>query len=313
MATKVIHRSKAQVLVILGPTASGKTDLGVALAAELDGEIISADSRQVYKGLDIGTGKDLAKYKVGRKNIRYHLIDVADPRQEFNLAKYQKAANLAIQDILRRGKLPIIVGGSGLYLQALVDNYELASVLAVSDRRQALAKLSAAELWRQLRELKPDFAQRLNNSDKNNPRRLARYLEIIESGEEPAGGRLARQREALYDFLLLGLDWPDKILRERISFRILARLEKEGMVAEVKKLHDNGLSWERLQSFGLEYKFISRHLLGELTYQEMIDKLTVASWRFAKRQRTWFRRWERQGTEIRWIKDAAEARRVIKK
>jgi len=173
------------------------------------------------------------------------------------------------------------------------------------------AKLPEPKIPKAMRA--PDFAQRLNNSDKNNPRRLARYLEIIESGEEPAGGRPARQREALYDFPLLGLDWPDKILRERISFRILARLEKEGMVAEVKKLHDNGLSWERLQSFGLEYKFISRHLLGELTYQEMIDKLTVASWRFAKRQRTWFRRWERQGAEIRWIKDAAEACQAIKK
>jgi tRNA dimethylallyltransferase len=309
MAIKVIHRPKAKILVILGPTGSGKTNLGVALADALDGEIVSADSRQVYKGLDVGTGKDLAKYKIGRKRIKYHLIDVVDPRQEFNLAKHQKAANQAIKDILRRGKLPIVVGGSGLYLQALVDNYELMAGPAVSGRRRTLARLSAAELWQKIKKIKPDFADRLNNSDKHNPRRLLRYLEIIEAGSDPASGK----REAAYDFLLLGLDRPDKILRERINFRILKRLEKEEMIAEVKKLHDNGLSWERLKSFGLEYKFVSRHLLGELTYQEMAEQLSAASWRFAKRQRTWFRRWERQGAQIKWIKDLAAARRAIKK
>jgi len=299
MARKVIHKpqkSRPKVLVILGPTASGKTGLGVSLARKFKGEIISADSRQVYKGLDIGTGKDLAKYGSGRNQVRHHLIDVADPRHDFNLAKYQKLAGRAIKDILSRGKLPIIVGGSGLYLQAVVDNYELSSGGADAAFRHGLAKLTAVELLHRLEKLKPEFAERLNNSDRNNPRRLARYLEIIEAGGEASG-----RKASPYDFLVLGLDWPDKILRGRIEYRILERLEKESMVAEVKKLHDSGLSWDRLQSFGLEYKFISRHLMGELDYQDMITQLSAASWRFAKRQRTWFRRWERQGREIIWI------------
>jgi tRNA dimethylallyltransferase len=223
---------------------------------------------------------------------------VVSPNTKFDLAKYQKLANRAIEQILKKGKLPIIVGGTGLYLQALVDNYELAAARPNQSRRLILEKMSAEELFKKIKKAKPEFAARINNSDRHNQRRLVRYLEIIGQGLE---GR-SRQKESPYEFLLIGLTWPNNILRERIEYRILERLEKEGMIAEVKKLNQAGVSWERLKSFGLEYKFISQHLLGEISYLEMIKKLTLATHHFAKRQKTWFRRWEKQGAKINWLK-----------
>ena len=315
MSVKVTHQApkigaaKPKILVILGTTASGKTSLGVKLAAELKGEIISADSRQVYRGMDIGTGKDLGEYKVDGKKIAYHLIDVADPKTKFDLAKYQKATVRAIAAVLKKKKLPIIVGGSGLYLQAIVDNYQLSATRPDPSKRAEREKMTAVELFKKLERLKPDFAARLNNSDKNNPRRLVRYLEIIEAGGYDNTGK----KEAPYDFLLLGLTWPDKVLRGRIERRLLERLEKEGMIAEIKRLNQSGLSWKRLKSFGLEYKFVSQHLLGELSYPEMVEKLSTAIYRFAKRQKTWFKRWEKQGRKIVWVKDKEAAQREIKK
>lgn len=303
------ENAKPKVLVILGTTASGKTSLGVKLAAALNGEIISADSRQVFKGMDIGTGKDLKEYQVAGKKIKYHLIDVVSPNTKFDLAKYQKLAAGAMDKILGKGSLPIIVGGSGLYLQALVDNYELSSVKPNLARRLILEKMTAAELLEIISKLKPDFAERLNNSDRHNARRLVRYLEIIEQGSSNQN----KKKESPYSFLLLGLTWPDNILRERIEYRLLERLEKESLIAEVNSLHAQGVPWDRLKSFGLEYKFVSLHLLGELSYSEMVSKLTIAIYRFAKRQKTWFRRWEKQGAKINWVKDLAEAQKKIAK
>ena len=299
---------KPSVLVILGPTSGGKTALAVQLAADLDGEIISADSRQVYRGLDVGSGKDLNEYTVNGRKIAYHLIDVVRPEERFDLAQYQKLANRAIADILRRHKLPIIVGGSGLYLQALVDNYRLAETKPDFAARNKLEKLSAAQLFSRLEKIKPDFAARLNNSDRNNPRRLARYIEISQSG-----GAVNLKQESPYDFLVLGKDCPDKTLRGKIVQRLLVMLEKEGLLAEVHNLNKAGLSWERLDSFGLEYRFASRHLRGEMSYSEMVDKLGTTVYQFAKRQRTWFKRWEKQGQEIIWIKNLAGARKAIAK
>jgi tRNA dimethylallyltransferase len=308
MSNNSKNSQKSLVLVILGPTASGKTSLGVRLASKYKGEIVSADSRQVYQGMDIGTGKDLVEYELNGKKIPHHLIDVVSPNTEFNLAKYTKLANQALADICARKKLPIIVGGTGLYLQALVDNYELSEVKPNEAKRQELETLNREELYLRLEKLKPDFAHKLNNSDKLNSRRLVRYLEIFEQG-----GKLSGKQESKYEFLLIGLDWPDEILRERIVKRINDRLGNEEMVAEVECLHEEGVSWQRLISFGLEYKFISYYLLEKLSYEEMITKLGDASYRFAKRQKTWFKRWEKQGRKINWVNNQAEAEEVIEK
>lgn len=300
---------KPKILVILGTTAAGKTSLAVKLALAFNGEIISADSRQVYRGMDIGTGKDLAEYKVNGKKIKYHLIDVINPKDQFDLAKYQRLAFKAIEDILKRKKLPVIVGGTGLYIQAIIDNYKLTSVKPDLKKRAVLEKLSLEILFKNLLKLKPEFAARLNNSDKNNKRRLVRYLEVISMEGSQKIGRQASP----YDFLILGLDFPDEIIRERINKRIKDRLDNEDMVGEVAGLHKNGLSWERLESFGLEYKFISQYLQDKFDYDTMVDKLSTASYRFAKRQKTWFRRFEKQGGKINWLSDLVEAEKVISK
>ncbi|PKM87491.1 tRNA (adenosine(37)-N6)-dimethylallyltransferase MiaA [Candidatus Falkowbacteria bacterium HGW-Falkowbacteria-2] len=307
MSKKEIKQSnKPLVLVILGPTASGKTSLGVELAKIRQGEIISADSRQVYKGMDIGTGKDLSEYG---DNVKYHLIDIVKPSEEFNLAKYQRLADEAIKDVLSRKHLPIIVGGSGLYLQAIVDNYALSEAKPNLERRIELEALGREELFLRLEKLKPDFAGKLNNSEKNNARRLARYIEIFEY----EGAAVDEKKESPYDFLVLGLEISDEKMRERIHARIIKRLDNEDMVGEVRRLNDEGVDWKRLISFGLEYKFISYYLLEKLEYDEMIEKLTDASYRFAKRQKTWFKRWEKQGRKIHWIKDVSEAEDLIGK
>jgi len=311
--TKVIHNQKdtvkPKILVILGTTSSGKTALGVKLAANLGGEIVSADSRQVYKGMDVGTGKDLAEYKVGGKKISYHLIDVASPKSRFDLAKYQTMASKVIEKILKRGRLPIVVGGSGLYLQALVDNYQLEGAKSDGQKRTIWEKWPAAKLFAKISALKPDFAARINNSDKNNPRRLARYLEIIRQGALETVGK----KVSPYDWLIIGLSCPEKILRERIHQRLIRRLEKEKLAEEVKRLHRSGVSWERLAAFGLEYKFVSQFLRGHLSYEEMTEKLNRAIYKFAKRQKTWFRRWEKQGAKIKWLADPAGAEKIIRK
>lgn len=299
--------NKPLVLVILGPTASGKTSLGVKLAQKYQGEIISADSRQVYKGMDVGTGKDLAEYEVDGQKVPYHLIDVVKPEEEFNLAKYQKLADEAIKEVLSRGHLPIIVGGSGLYLQAIVDNYALSAAKPDLKRRIELEVLGREELFARLEKLKPEFAAKLNNSERNNARRLARYIEIFEY----EGATVDEKKESPYEFLVLGLEISDEEMRERIHARIIKRLDNEDMVAEVQRLNDEGIEWKRLISFGLEYKFISYYLLEKLEYDDMIEKLTDASYRFAKRQKTWFKRWEKQGRKIHWIKDVSEADDLI--
>ena len=295
---------KNKVLVILGPTASGKTSLAVKLAKKFHGEIVSADSRQVYRGLDIGTGKDLGEYG----KTPYHLIDVASPMEEFNLAKYQKLANKAIKDILSRGKLPIIVGGTGLYLQALVDGYQLNKQIPNPRRRVELEKMSVKELFALLQKEKPDFANNLNNSDKNNPRRLIRYIEIMESGEE----KVPNKKPSKNDFLLLGLRQDDEEMRQRVVKRIKDRLDNEDMLGEVERLIDAGVSVSWLNSLGLEYRHLTWYLQDKLNYEEMLERLGAATYRFAKRQKTWFKRWQKQGREISWISNFSEANYKIK-
>lgn len=301
----ILNINKPKVIVVLGPTASGKTSLGIKLARQFKGEIISADSRQVYRGMDIGSGKDLPDYGQGKNKTSYHLIDIVEPEDDFDLAKYQKLAFAAIDDVLKRKKTPIIVGGSGLYLQAVINNYNLSSFKGSREYRDSLEKLSLSTLFSRIKKLKPEFAKKINNSDKHNPRRLARYLEIVENK-----GETDSQKESAYDFLVLGLDFPDDILRSRISYRLLARLE-EGMIAEVKSLKDKGLSDKKLDEFGLEYRYVNKHLLGEISYQEMYEQLERAIYRFAKRQKTWFRRWQKQGREITWLKEGVDPEKMV--
>jgi tRNA dimethylallyltransferase len=311
---------KIKLLAIVGPTASGKTGLAVSLAYRFGGEIVSADSRQVYRQMDVGTGKDLGDYWLentegkdpsffaGQKDskvlIPYHLIDIADPVEEYNLARFHQDANEAIRQIAGRGRLPILAGGTGLYTQAVVDGYELSEKTADRSLRGELEGLSAEELLAKLDEKDPLFAASLNESERGNKRRLIRYFELA-SGNEKVG----KKKDKPYDTLVIGVNWPREVLRERIKQRLIARLEKEDMIGEVERLHvEHGVRWERLRSLGLEYKYIAMYLQDELAYEEMVEKLGIAIGQFAKRQMSWYRRWEKQGTRIHWIKDQEEAR-----
>ena len=317
-------KNKNKIIVVLGTTASGKTKLGVDLACKFNGEIISADSRQVYKHMDVGTGKDLNEYitktqitdKWVVNKAPYHLIDIVNPNTKFSLAKYQKLAFKAMDNILKRGKTSIIVGGTGLYLQAVVDNYNLSGARPDKELREKLEEKSAGELFLELKKINSKFAERLNESERENKRRLIRYIEITQDkGAEEKGVSHpigCETPKAKYDFLLLGLTWPREVLKERIYKRLMERLEKENMVGEVKKLHKDGVSWKRLESFGLEYKYISLYLQGKLDYEEMVEKLNIAIRQFAKKQMTWFRRWEKQGRKINWVKDGEEAEKLVR-
>lgn len=298
-----------KILVILGPTASGKTELAVKLALKFNGEIISGDSRQVYKGMDIGTGKDLKEFSISKKiKIPYHLIDVASPKSGFDLARYQKMAFRAIDDILQRGKLPILAGGSGLYLQAVIDNYKLSEVKKDLALRKELEKLTAAVLFNKLKNLAPKLAAKLNQSDKNNKRRLIRYLEILTKGQSFKSRRGRRKYEAL----LIGVKVSKPLLKRNILKRLLERLKEQNMIGEVENLHNRDLSWKKLESFGLEYKFIALYLQGRMEYDELIEKLNLAIYQFAKRQLAWFKRWEKQGAKINWLKDSRKIEKLIK-
>ena len=308
---------KNKLIVILGSTSSGKTKLAVELAVKFNGEIISADSRQVYRGMDVGTGKDLAEYSAKFKvqssklkviQIPHHLIDVVNPNQEFNLAMYKKLAEAAIENVLKRGKLPILVGGSGLYSQAVVDNYQLNNIAADNVLRKRLEKKNIGELYQLLVKANKKFAEKLNNSDRHNKRRLIRYLEIQQSGKT-----ILRRSADKYDALIIGLNRTKKELDERIKTRLLLRLEKEDLVGEVRNLERGGVSWKRLEFFGLEYKFVSRFLQEKITYEEMVDLLNRAIKRFARRQLTWFRRWEKQGKKIYWLQENTQAEILVKK
>ena len=296
-------KNDKKIIVILGPTASGKTKLAVELAEKFNGEIVSADSRQVYRGMDIGTGKDLAEY-----SVPYHLIDVVNPKSRFDLAQYQKLAFAAIDDILGRGKLPILAGGSGLYLQAVVENYKLSEAKKDLTLRKELEKLSAVELFLKLKKLAPKLAEKLNQSDKNNKRRLIRYLEILEQDKNFK----SRKGQKKYEALLIGLSYSGEILKQRIFKRLMDRLKEQNMIGEVENLRAKGLSWKRLEEFGLEYKFISLYLQGKLQYEEMVEKLNLAIFQFAKRQLTWFKRWEKQGANINWVKDNKKIEKLVK-
>lgn len=294
-----------QMITILGPTASGKTPLAAALAAEIGGEIISADSRQVYRRMDIGTGKDLADYVVrsqesgdGRNVIPYHLIDIREPGTKYNLFEYQQDFFDAYQAIRSRGAVPILCGGTGLYIEAVLKGYHLSPVPQNQALRDALEGKSLAELTQMLKELKAKTGSNMHNTtDVDSCQRAIRAIEIeTYNVEHPT----PRRELPPVDSLIIGVNIDRELRREKITRRLKARLE-EGMVDEVKALLDEGIPAEDLIYYGLEYKFVTEYLTGQLTYDEMFSRLEIAIHQFAKRQMTWFRGMERRGFEIHWI------------
>ena len=280
--------------MILGPTASGKTQLAVQLAYDLQGEIISADSRQVYKGMDIGTGKDLNEYLIGGRKIPYHLIDIIDPQSEFSLFEFQNRFYKIFTQLRLKRIVPIMVGGTGLYLESVLAGYNMPKAHPDQELRKILSLQSKKQLQEILQALKPRLH---NKTDLDDPERLIRAIEIeraraIKSEEQ--------QEKPDIDAVVLGINWERSELWQRITSRLKERLG-EGMMEEVKNLHSAGLTWKKLESFGLEYRFISQYLQNKITFDEMINKLNTSIHQFAKRQETWFRRMEKKGIVINWI------------
>ncbi len=270
-----------QLIVILGTNASGKSELGIRLARHFNGEIVSADSRQVYRGLDLGTGKITP---VQAASVKHHLIDVADVSEIYSLARYQRAAYDAIDSIANAGKLPFLVGGTGLYLSAVVEGYQLVEVPPNDQLRVELESLALPQLIARLREVDPNAAARI---DSRNSRRIIRAIEIASAGYDHAA---ARKREPRYRCLQFGLTWPREILVKRIEQRLRERLA-QGMIEEVAGLRAQGVSDLRLDQLGLEYRYVARYLRGELrTLDDLRTELGIAIRQFAKEQLTWFKR-----------------------
>lgn len=283
------------MLVILGATAGGKTGLAVRAAQKFGGEIISADSRQVYRGMDLGTGKDLQDYG----DVPYHLIDIAEPGSEYNVFRFQRDCFAALEDIRQRGRLPIICGGTGMYLDALLRGYRLVEVPENRQLRAELTELSDNALRDRLLQLKPE---QHNRTDLDQRPRLIRAIEIA-LGEQSAKAELPPLPQLRP--LVFGLRWPREVLRQRIAQRLQQRFD-EGMIEEVQQLHDSGVPWEKLEFYGLEYRLIAHYLQGKLNRNDMVQKLRSAIGQFAKRQETFFRRMEKNGVEIHWLEGQGE-------
>ena len=286
------------MITILGPTASGKTSVAARLAAEVGGEIISADSRQVYRRMDIGTGKDLADYLVDGQPIPYHLIDIREPGTKYNLFEYQQDFYDVYQDIRHRGVVPILCGGTGLYIEAVLKGYKLSPVPQNQELRDRLEGKSLSELTEMLKELKEKNGSNMHNTtDVDSCQRAIRAIEIETYNlEHPTPRRELPPVESL----IIGIDIDREARREKITRRLKARLE-EGMVDEVKALLDEGIPADDLIYYGLEYKFLTEYLTGVTSYDEMTKRLEIAIHQFAKRQMTWFRGMERRGFKIHWI------------
>lgn len=285
-----MKQNMPNLIVVLGPTASGKSTLGIMLAQRLHGEIISADSRQVYRGLDIGTAKVTPEERV---LVAHHLLDVADPQEVYTVAQFQRQAVSAINDILTRGYQPLLVGGSPHYISAVVDNLDIPAIPPQPALRAELGARPLAELLTQLEELDPQSAATI---DRNNPRRVIRALEVCLMSGRPFSAQ-RRMSAPLYNSLLLGMQWPREVLYQRIDARVDERMQ-QGMVQEVRNLVEEGISHERLESLGLEYRFISRWLRGEYASEAaMVERLKYAIHDFTRRQLTWFRKDKR----IVWI------------
>lgn len=281
-----------KLITILGPTACGKTKLTAHLAEKINGEIISADSRQVFRGMDIGTGKDYDDYEVNGKKIPYHLIDIADAGTEFSVYDFKVNFIDAYHKITENGKQPVLCGGTGLYLEAAIRKYDLRTAAANDELRKSLDNLTDEELIAQLKDLKSLH----NTTDTVNRERLYRAIEI-----ENAFTNDSKTLDwPVYQNIIVGLKCERELVRSRITARLKQRLEN-GMIQEVEKLLDNGVPAERLVSYGLEYKFITQYLQKKISYKEMFENLNIAIHQFSKRQMTWFRGMEKRGINIHWI------------
>lgn len=290
---------KFQLITILGPTATGKTKLAVQLADYFEGEIISADSRQVYRKMNIGTGKDLSDYIINGKHIPYHLIDVIDPTEEFDLYKFQQLFYKSFDDISKRNKLPFLVGGTGMYLSSILQNYILTKA-DFEKAKQEYSTLNDEELRNILKKLNPTLHNTTDLTDRN---RIIRAIAVSKSQQY-------KSEKQNINSLVIGINLSRDEIKKRITARLKKRIDEEGMIEEVKLLMDSGISYDKMIFFGLEYKFIAQYLNGELNKNDMFQKLNSAIHAFAKRQMTWFRKMEKEGVLINWI-DGADFNKII--
>ena len=291
----------SKLITILGATATGKTNIAVNLALLLNGEIISADSRQVYRGMDIGTGKDINEYKIDGVDIPYHLIDIIDAGEEYNLFNFLKDFHAAYQDISSRNKQTILCGGTGLYLHGVLKGYEMKQVEKNEELRIQLANKSDDEL----REILLSKVKVHNTTDILSRPRLVRAIEIALDEND-----FSTQSFSSVESVIFGIYHERQIVRDRITNRLKARIE-EGMVEEVEKLLNSGVSAEQLIRYGLEYKYLTQYIQGEISKEEMINLLNIAIHQFSKRQMTWFRKMEREGIDIIWVDGTLDIKEKI--
>ena len=289
-------KNQLKLIVITGPTASGKTSLATQLAYDIDSEIISADSRQIYRGMDIGTGKDINEYTIHNKAIDYHLIDILDPMKDYSVYDFQKDFYGVYKTIQSKNKIPILCGGTGLYIESTLLDYDLSKKPPPNtELRKKLEQYDKHEL------LKVFYS--LSNSNENKDmlletkKQIIRNIEIIKGKPADSGLKLKHMKD---DAIVFATDVDTELLREKIKQRLIARID-EGMIEEVENLIENGMPIARLDYFGLEYKFVGRYLKSQITKEEMIVNLTTSIRKFSKRQRTWFRRMEKRGININWV------------
>jgi len=288
---------KEKLIVILGPTAVGKTRFAVKLANKFNGEIISADSRQVYKRMNIGTGKDLDDYKIDDREIPYHLIDIIEPTEEFDLFHFQKLFKDAFKKITSQKRIPLLVGGTALYIHSILKNYQMLDVDFNSSRRKELETLPIEELRSLLKEMRSNAH---NITDLIEKERIIKAILISEQKNSVT----KNNNLELMNFVI-GLKDDRETIKKNITKRLKERLEN-GMIEEVEELVESGISYEKLDFFGLEYKYIGRYIKGELNYNDMFQKLNSSIHKFAKRQMTWFRKMEREGIDIHWVDKGKE-------
>ncbi len=289
---------KSGLSVVLGPTATGKTQLAVQLAHKLSGEIISADSRQVYRGMDIGTGKDLNEYNFKDVSIPYHLIDIVAPIEEYNVAQFQRDFQRVYSDITKQKKLPILCGGTGFYIKAVLMDFQLPNTEPDKQLRQKLENWELEDLINELETISPGASV---NTPVDTKRRVIRAIEVAKSrGREKETGKRGAENSNLQDTTVIGIEYPREVIRERITKRLHSRLNS-GMIEEVEALLIGGVTHHRLDTLGLEYRFISRFLKGDYSKEEMTGLLNTAIHQFAKKQMTFFRNMENNGIKIHWI------------